>query len=130
MNLSPQACRTVIETALGQYKDYWEGNNVRWRYHLEERREGLITNVSIGFSIGGRPPVNMIMNSYVHEDAKIARKSCWNRLLVELLQSGAAKLYEVTVQLSRDGTLLREDGSELGIKNYPLTPKEVTKEYL
>ena len=129
MNLSPQACRTVIEMALGQYKDYWEMNKVKWRYHIEERREGLVTNVKISFSINGRTPVAMIMNSYVHEDDKIARKSCWNRLLVETTQMGAAKMYETTIQLVREGRLANEDGSELGVKHYPLTPDEVNKEY-
>jgi len=127
--LSPLACRTVIELALGQYRDYWRENDIDWCYHITEESDDYNGNerhtVKIGFSMRDNAPTPMHTQSYAHESANIARKMSWNRLLEAICLSGVANSYRSTVELHRIGAF-RLDGTQQWVKSYPLTAKDLS----
>lgn len=134
--LSAQACRAVIELALGSFKDEWAMNGADdFRYIITEkeittegqrvdRNASYEVRISCCFFTKAQKETVIYREAYCHEQLGIAKKSAWNRMLRQICYVGVVHGYQNIIKLHRNDAFPEGEASPW-VKQYPLTPGEV-----
>ena len=120
--------RVMFENVMNSMKQYWHSKEVySWRYEIREEIVDKDYVLTVLCGDRSKAPLATVLKyiSPLNDNdmglRTLERLRTWNRLYLDVMQMGVARLYQNTIEMYRSGEI---DNNGISYEDHPLYPNE------